>query len=321
MIPEELALNSSRTAFSTLLWSAILCGAPGLGPAEAAEAAEAQNENSDPPAFEERLEETEELQKRSFVITPYRLNYLLPYSATTDMNRELYRSQQPDFGDNLKDYEAKFQISFSLPLHEPGLITQGDGFYFAFTMKSWWQVYSHSISAPFRETNYRPEFFYFRPLRFMRLGGGEWSMMIGLEHESNGRTQALSRSWNRAFAELFWAKGHGVISFRPWYRFEEDPKAQPTDAKGDDNPDIEDFLGHYELSGTYEWEAINHELSVLWRQNFSKGNHAVELTYTFPLFGKLRGMVQLFDGYGESLIEYNIKQTRIGFGIAMSEVL
>ena len=52
------------------------------------------------------------------------------------------------------------------------------------------------------------------------------------------------------------------------------------------------------------------------------GKGAVQLAWTSPPFlGPLRGYVQFFSGYGESLIDYNWKQTTIGAGIALSDGL
>lgn len=272
------------------------------------------------PALEKRVEKVQESRTRSFTIAPHRLNYLLPLSVTNNINEEAYASLG-DFEEELKEHEVKFQISLAIPLSEPGLFTRDDGFFFTFTMRSWWQLYTSELSAPFRETNYRPEIFYYRPLRFLRLGNGEWSMLAGLEHESNGRSQLLSRSWNRAFVQLNWAKGNGVLSLRPWYRFEEDPKDNPDDAKGDDNPDIEDYMGHFSFSGIYQWPESNHEISFLSRLNTATDRGAIEVDWTFPLFGKVRGMVQVFNGYGDSLIDYNVNQTRFSIGLAMSELL
>jgi len=45
----------------------------------------------------------------------------------------------------------------------------------------------------------------------------------------------------------------------------------------------------------------------------------VQVDYGFPLNRLLRGHVQVFDGYGESMIDYNHRATYIGVGISLLE--
>ena len=104
-----------------------------------------------------------------------------------------------------------------------------------------------------------------------------------------------------------------------WGAFIKSKKAFPLDPAGDDNPDIEDFLGRYELATVYKYKDM--EFSVEGRHNFSSNKGSAEFGLTFPLWGKLRGYATAFSGYGESLIDYNYSQTRFGLGIALNNVL
>ncbi|WP_434362223.1 phospholipase A [Parasalinivibrio latis] len=252
-----------------------------------------------------------------FVITPHRMNYILPVSYTTSINREAYAFSN-DWTKDLKDTEAKFQISFKVPLNYNSMFMDGDGLYFGFTLQSWWQVYANEISAPFRETNYQPEVFYTTPLAW-KIAGGNTGFVLGIEHQSNGRSQALSRSWNRVYAAMMYERDHFAMAIRPWWRLPEDKKTQPGESDGDDNPDIDDYMGHFELTMAHRWD--DYVLNFTGRQNFSTGNGYAELGLTFPLWGRLRGYVQYANGYGESLIDYNHHQQRIGVGIALTDLL
>ena len=66
----------------------------------------------------------------------------------------------------------------------------------------------------------------------------------------------------------------------------------------------------------------DHELSLMARHSLRGGERshgAVELGWVFPIQRDLRGYLQIFLGYGESLIDYNASSTRIGLGISLLE--
>ena len=265
-------------------------------------------------------------EQNSFVITPHHQNYILPFTHNDSPNQEPLESQGTYGGidDPLQHKEAKLQVSFKVPLNEDDIFFPNDGVYLGFTMKSFWQVYNKKLSAPFRETNYRPEVFYQTPISSQALGGA-WIGRIGFEHESNGRSQLLSRSWNRVFVGVGFLKDRWALYLQPWYRLPEDAKEDdgdpntPLSPKGDDNPDIEDFLGHYEFLGVYN--AQNYEFTNMIRHNFQTGKGSIELGVSFPLWGRLKGFVQYYNGYGESLIDYDHRVQRIGLGLLLTDLL
>ncbi len=80
---------------------------------------------------------------------------------------------------------------------------------------------------------------------------------------------------------------------------------------------ISDYMGYFESMMVYKWE--NYEFSAKGRENFATHNGAIEIGITFPLSGKLKGYFQYFNGYGESLIDYNHLQERFGLGIALND--
>lgn len=286
---------------------------------ESAEAALAHEISADfnLGAISNRLVTESRTQFDPYVITPHKMNFILPALTTNRINKRAYTSFE-GYDENLEEVETKFQLSLKVPLNEDSLLIDGDRLYFGFTLQAWWQVYSENISKPFRESNYQPEIFYMAPLDWHPLGGNT-GFVVGFEHQSNGRTQVLSRSWNRVYAHFLFEKDDFALSLRPWWRVDEEPKAFPFDPDGDDNPDIEDYMGHYELGMAYKWS--NLQFSFMGRFNFSTHNGAAELGVTFPLWGKVRGYASAFSGYGESLIDYNHKQTRFGIGIALNDLL
>ncbi|MBT8449322.1 MAG: phospholipase A [Gammaproteobacteria bacterium] len=268
-------------------------------------------------AISKRVKEERQSQFNPYVITPHKKNYLLPVTYTTKMNREVYREVN-DWSEDLSDTETKLQISFKVPLNTGDLFLENDSLFFGFTMKSWWQVYAQNISKPFRETNYQPEIFYSTPLN-VSVGDTNSAFMVGIEHQSNGRSQPLSRSWNRVYLNWLFEYDNFALSFKPWYRLPEDRKPDPLNSDGDDNPDIDDFMGYFELGMAYQWD--DYEFHMIGHQNFSTMRGGAQLGVTFPLWGKLRGYAQYFGGYGESMIDYNHSQHRIGIGFALTDLL
>ena len=265
----------------------------------------------------QRIEAERNSEWQSYVLTPHRMNYILPVMSTNEINPKAY-NDIPGYDENFEDLEAKFQLSLKVPLNTNDLFVEGDALFFAFTLEAWWQIYSENISKPFRETNYQPEVFYLMPLNW-ELFGGQTHFVVGMEHQSNGRSQLLSRSWNRAYVNFLWEKENFAVSLRPWYRLKEDEKEFELDPDGDDNPDILDYMGHYELAMAYAWNEM--ELGFMGRYNLGTNKGSGEVSFTFPIYGKLKGYVNVFNGYGESLIDYNHNQTRIGLGFAINDFL
>lgn len=275
----------------------------------------------------ERIIKEQVTEDSEFVITPHRQNYVLPFSHNANPNQSPWREQDvfPEVDRPVQHKEAKLQLSLKVPLWHRDLFFDNDGLYFGFTFKSFWQVYHNAVSKPFRETNYRPEVFYQTPLPFSPWDGAFFTR-VGIEHESNGRSQLLSRSWNRIYVGVGFLRERWAIYLQPWYRIEEDAKVDdgdpntPLPADGDDNPDIDRYLGHFELNAIYNAED-DFEYSSMIRHNFASGKGALELGVSFPLWGRLKGYLQYFDGYGESLIDYDHRVQRIGIGLLLTDWL
>lgn len=270
-------------------------------------------------ALGKKIIEEKEAELNRYVIASYKQNYVLPFAHSNNVNSEAYEALG-SWADDFRNGEAIFQISYKIPLASGGLFKQFDGLYFGMTLKSWWQVYAKESSRQFRETNYEPELFYVAPVKANFLGGN-LGFLLGLSHQSNGRSQLLSRSWNRVYAGFIYEKENFALNLRPWYRVPEKDKEFPGDAEGDDNPDIDQFMGNFDLTAVRRFGG--NELSVLFRNNLrSENKGAIEIGYSFPFpKSNLKGFVQYFNGYGESLIDYNHHQERIGIGILLTDFL
>ncbi|WP_338362902.1 phospholipase A [uncultured Pseudoalteromonas sp.] len=284
----------------------------------------ALEENKQLTALDKRKAREEVSKKNRNVITPHKRNYILPLSYVSHPNDRPFDgfdelTDEQD-GEPLDNLEAKYQLSIKVPLYDD-FADDDQAIFFGFTLQSYWQIYNSEISSPFRETNYEPEIFWVNYLDQENvLWGDEMAIAVGISHQSNGRSQPNSRSWNRIYADFIWENNGFVFSFKPWYRIAEDEKENPLEADGDDNPDIYKYMGYFEFGGAYRYH--DHEFSFMARNNLNSDNRgAIQLDWSFPLWGRLRGYAQYFNGYGESLIDYNADIQRVGVGILLTDLL
>jgi phospholipase A1 len=282
--------------------------APAPAPPKVAVLIEAPPAGPEAGDLERRWELRPELRQGTFRLLPYRSIYAL-VRATNDVNDRPRSPTRPEVDDgvDLDRVEAKVQLSFKTKLVEDALGTGVDA-WFGYTQQSYWQAANSRYSSPFRETNYQPEAIVTRavpdagPLKYVGLS---------LVHESNGRGESLSRSWNRVVGELAFGSGPWALHVRPW------TEVLRSEGERDDNPDIEDYIGRGELIATYR--ADGHVVTLAGRHTLRSGDASrgsARLDWAFPLAGRLNGHLQLFTGYGESLIDYNHSQTTLGLGLS-----
>ncbi len=273
----------------------------------AEETASKQGEESE-SALDRRIEAERKTRYQPFVLTPHKPNYLLPLTYNEHPNNTPIDTSVDGELDN---YEIKFQLSVKFPIVSDLFGEQGS-VQFAYTNLSFWQAYNDSSSHPFRETVHEPELFLIFQNDWKVLGFDNRLIQLGLDHQSNGQPGDLSRSWNRVYADFIFERGNYYLSFRPWIRIGESGE--------DDNPDIETYMGHGEIRGVYA--SHNHTVSIMLRNNLSNPNYgAFEIDWSFPMSRRVKWFVQYFNGYGESLIDYNAYVNRIGIGIALTDWL
>jgi phospholipase A1 len=244
----------------------------------------------------------------------YRPNYLQVARYSSRPNnlpfQELFDATQTQNAE-LTSTEARFQISFKARLWATE--DRRFGVWAAYTQQSQWQVYNSELSRPFRENNYMPELMVsYRP--DLEFGGFHWRLFnFGYNHQSNGRAEPISRSWDRIVAEFGIERDNFALLIRPWYRI-------PDNNGQDENPDITDYYGHGDITAIYKWRG--HSFQLMGRGNLSTQKGAAQFSWTSPpILGPLRGYVQAFTGYGDSLIDYNWKQNAIGIGVTLNDLL
>nr|WP_255703289.1 phospholipase A [Lysobacter sp. GX 14042] len=252
----------------------------------------------------------------TFNFRGYKPVYLLPVFWSANPNERPTPSGGGDEHGNveggaLDDVEAKFQISFKTKAMENILGDNGD-LWLGYTQSSRWQVFNSEASRPFRETNYEPEaLLVFRT--GYSLGGWRGRMWgLGINHQSNGRGDPYSRSWNRVVGVVGFDRDNWALTIRPWWRISENGE--------DDNPGIEDYIGRGDMTLVHVHDG--HEFSLMARHSLRTGEDsrgALRFTWAFPLGDNIRGHLQVFDGYGESLIDYDHRSTHVGLGVSLLE--
>ena len=260
--------------------------------------------------FEQRLDEEEKTLDNRFIITPHRPNYILPLSYNSKPNNAPFNQY---VNGPLTSTEIKFQLSVKAPLIRG--IGSGD-LYAAYTNSSWWQAYN-SNSAPFRETNHEPELFIVFPSERRVLDFDLNSIVAGLSHQSNGRGGFLSRSWNRLYVQFVFSRDNLTLSLKPWWRI---PGRDIESGSFfiEENPDIDHYMGPGELHINYQLQS--HNLGATLRNNFKHDNKgAAQVDWSFPINTRFRGYLQYFNGYGESLIDYNARVNRLSIGIMLTD--
>lgn len=265
-------------------------------------------------AYKDRLKEDNNASKLQYTFFAHKPFYFLPYTYSFNP------SEKPtDPPQDIDRVEAKFQFSFKLNIF--------NSFYndrlrvsFGYTNLSFWQLYNDTQSRPFRETNHEPDLFLeYKPDGVTSVRKSTY-YRLGVMHQSNGQDVELSRSWDRVYAQVNTELKYTSLSLTVWERIHEKAKRTPDDPKGDDNPDIIKFMGNFELRASTKFKS--NTLSVIFRNNLRSDNKgAVEVSYSFPIGTKFKAYFQFFNGYGESLIDYDKSIQRVGTGVVMADWL
>ena len=229
----------------------------------------------------------------------------------------------PDY----KHAETKIQLSVRTKVAK-GLLKSGDAdaddqdsLWFGYSQQSYWQLFSGNISRPFRTTDHEPEVIYVYPHQIALPGGWNYRLSgVGLVHQSNGQSEQLSRSWNRSYLmgaaeKVLGPESSLRLQGRIWDRLRES-------AADDDNPDIENYIGRAEINGTWQINKAN-TLGVTLRHSLhreAKGSTRIDWMMApaaSPNYTGLRYHVQLFNGYGDSLLDYNKRRNVLSVGLSL----
>ena len=256
----------------------------------------------------------------------YKSNYLL-FSHTNNTNDTPQSPSMVNTEDrNLDAEDLKFQLSLktelynNIPLIRDIPFVTSSRLWGAYTQKSNWQIFDAKASRPLRENNYEPELIISlgidNEVNGVKKDYIPRMMNLGLVHQSNGRSNPTSRSWNRVYLESGWELTDRIsLMVRPWWRI-------PEDDKKDDNPDIEKFLGYGDVTVRYETPSGKTAVSVLMRNNLrsdNKGFAQIDLQQRVFNNPYIKLHMMFSSGYGDTLLDYNHSQNILGFGLSLGE--
>ena len=208
---------------------------------------------------------------------------------------------------NNQTADAKFQISIRQRLFNT-IMPFNTQLMLIYTQKSFWDIYRES--SPFKDSNYNPGLLLTKPIIDENKMKGVVS--LSLEHESNGRDSLDSRSWN-------------YITLSGTYFFNYYLSAQVkiwTGKCGEDNADLFDYRGHALMALNYRSknERLTASLVLNPIKSFSV-NTQVELNYQLNKLANQFLFIQWYNGYGESLLDYNRNTSMIRLGICIKSPL
>lgn len=265
--------------------------------------------------LDSRWELSPESKLGTWQVRAYQPVYILPAFWTSKKHEQPTSGNpqnviSPDEAMPLDSTEMKYQLSLKTKAFENIFGNNGD-LWVGYTQSSRWQMYNSDESRPFRETNYEPEASLMFRTNYEMFGLNGRLLGLTFNHQSNGRSDPWSRSWNRVMVNVGFERENFAMIVRPWFRISEN-------AEDDNNPDIENYIGSGDLTAFYRYK--DQDFSLMLRHSLKGGDDsrgAAQFDWNFPISGRLRGKFQLFHGYGESLIDYNHKATYVGLGVSL----
>jgi phospholipase A1 len=199
----------------------------------------------------------------------------------------------------------KFQLSISQRLTRSRLPLD-TYLYIHFTQKTIWNILQESL--PIYDLNFNPGIGIGHLIIHRNKYAGNAYIM--LEHESNGKDGASSRSWNKvSFGGYFLLSKYVDMHLKTWIPI----------VDSDNNRDILEYNGLAETRFNYIHpnKRFLFSLTSTWRSRSFSFNTQWELSFRMNSNLNQYFFVQYYNGYGEYLLDYNVHKSmlRVGFVI------
>lgn len=207
---------------------------------------------------------------------------------------------------NKHNTNAKFQISIRQRLTKSTL-PWGTYLYLFYTQRIVWNVFEESM--PMLDFAFNPGIGLTKPFYYQGRFLGSASLI--LEHESNGRDKTESRSWNRlSLCGSVMVLPRLVVNGKFWIPI----------IDGENNRDILSYSGIFQVGVSYHLpnNKFGWSLQVIKRRGWNLNcNTIFEFNWHVASRSNQYLFLQYYNGYGETLIEYNkfVSQIRVGIVI------
>jgi phospholipase A1 len=229
---------------------------------------------------------------------------MVPYAPIS-----LHKLNYIIFGNTDDQVKAQFAFKYE--------IFRESGFFLAYSQSIFWNLYS--TSSPISEINLSPELFwnYGDDVQYVRLGL--------YEHKSNGRDGIDSRAWDRSYIQVQTSVGNPVnvgVNVKGFYMWGIAPE----------NEDIADYTGNYEAELFFRFLEsgplhLTDKEELYIRGGTGRGNYGFDFTKGWIEAGFRFRMafrsiqpdfyIQLFSGYGETLVGYDKENLAVRVGIIL----
>lgn len=227
----------------------------------------------------------------------YKDNY---FTMGTTVNRKPSRTNS----------DVKFQVSIAQRLTKSTLPFNTYLFLF-YTQKCMWNVFEESM--PMRDLNFNPGIGLAKHLFVKNRYVGKLTLLV--EHESNGRDGADSRSWNKiSLACNVFIDPNFMIHGKAWIPI----------VDGQNNKDILDYCGIYQTGFTYTTpnKRFGFALTLVKRRGWNLNYNSIwEINYRLFKRENQFLFLQYYNGYGENLLDYNKFHSRLRVGIVIKPAL
>ncbi|MDR3268908.1 MAG: phospholipase A [Tannerella sp.] len=200
---------------------------------------------------------------------------------------------------------VKFQLSISQRLTRSNL--PFDTYLFIqFTQKTIWNVLEESL--PMHDTNFNPGIGLGHLVVYRNKYIGNAFLL--LEHESNGKDSASSRSWNKVSLGGSFMIVHNIeMQIKTWVPI----------IDSDNNRDILKYNGLAQVAFNYRMpnKRFNAGVRITWRARSFSFNTQWELSYKMNNNQNQYMFLQYYNGYGENLLDYNKFRSTLRFGFVI----